>query len=368
MSYVVEITLFTDMVGGRRSLMHDVARLTHDPADAQACAMRTVNGVAGLGSAPAAVVPPRPLRRLVGCGAEMTIAASDAAPAQGPRSARAAGRVLVTLLGDYWYMSTEFVPSSALVVLAGELGLSEAATRAALSRLSRGGALEGVQSGRTTAYRLSPDRREAARRAGRELMRFGSEAVAWDGRWTCVAFSPRGGEGRRRAVLRTLRGLGLGPLFPEVWISPVAAIDAVREAVEVLEPGEVAVFTATEEAVANGADLRSAWDLDHLRARYDTLLGSLAALRERIDRGSLGAAEAFVARTDVLGRWREVVAADPRLPDELLPDDWPRRAARRAFVEAYDGLGPLAELRVLHLVGDRVPAAARPRHHRAADD
>jgi phenylacetic acid degradation operon negative regulatory protein len=297
-----------------------------------------------------------------------TALGDDAASAQRPRSARAAGRVVVALLGDYWYLSTEFVPSSALVVLAGELGLSEAATRAALSRLCRGGALEGAQSGRTTAYRLSPDRREAARRAGRELMRFGSEDVTWDGRWTCVAFSTRGGDGRRRALRRTLRGLGLGPLFPEVWISPVVALDAVREAVAVLDAGDVAVFTANEEALANGADLRSAWDLDHLRARYDDLLGSLATLRERIDRGSLGAAEAFIARADVLGRWREVVAADPRLPDELLPGDWPRRTARRAFVEAYDGLGPLAELRVLQLVGDRVPEAARPRHHRVDDD
>ena len=61
------------------------------------------------------------------------------------RSTGAAAQLVVTLLGDYWYAATGFVPSSALVALAGEFGLSEAATRAALSRLSRDGGLEGAR-------------------------------------------------------------------------------------------------------------------------------------------------------------------------------------------------------------------------------
>lgn len=64
-------------------------------------------------------------------------------------------------------------------------------------------------------------------------------------------------------------------------------------------------------------------------------------------------------------RWGEIVATDPRLPDELLPDPSPRREARRGFVDAYDRLGPFAELRVRQLV-DRVDEAAGPRHHRVA--
>jgi phenylacetic acid degradation operon negative regulatory protein len=294
----------------------------------------------------------------------------DVRPADATRPVRgagAAGWLIVALLGDYWYASTEFVPSSALVALTGEFGTTEVATRAALSRLARDGALEGTRSGRTTAYRLSPDLVDRARVAGRELLQVGAEPRPWDGRWTCVAFSLRGSDGRRRALRRRLRRLGLGPVVDDVWITPCAALEPVRRAVAGLGAGEVVVLRAAEVAVPTGVDLLSAWDLDGLRAGYDALVASLARLQARLDDGAVGAAEALVARTQLVVDWRELVATDPRLPDELLPDGWPRRAAHRGFVGAYDALGPLAELRARQLVGDRVGASSQPRHHRAAD-
>jgi phenylacetic acid degradation operon negative regulatory protein len=284
-----------------------------------------------------------------------------------PTGAGAAGRLLVALLGDYWYDSTAFIPSSALVDLTSEFGVSEAATRAALSRLSRRGGLEGTRSGRTTAYRLAPDLVDLAHRAGRALMRFGAEPTSWDGRWTCVAVSLRGVDGRRRNVARRLRRLGMGMLFDDLWITPHPSVDPVLRAVADLEPGAVVVFRAAEVAVPEATDLLSAWDLDALRAVHEALIASVDHLRERLDRGAMGPAEALIARTDLTVRWRELVSSDPRLPDELLPDDWPRSRARRCFVEGYDALGPLAELRVAHLVGERVGPEGRPRHHRVDD-
>lgn len=283
------------------------------------------------------------------------------------RGAGAAGRLIVTLLGDYWYGNSVFIASSALVDLATEFGMSEAAARAALSRLSRDGGLERTRSGRTTAYRLSPSRVDAARRAGRELMRFAASPIAWDGQWTCVVVSAPGAGGRRRAVRRRLRRLGLGALSDEVWITPRPLLGPIRRAVAGLEDGEVAVFRATAVEVPHGADLTAAWDVAGLRAGYDALTAVLEPMQHRIDEGSMGAAEALLARTDLLDRWRDLVSADPRLPDELLPGDWPRDAVRSAFVRAYDALGPLAELRVRQLVGERVGPGGQPRHHRVAD-
>lgn len=283
------------------------------------------------------------------------------------RGAGAAGRLIVTLLGDYWYGNSGFIASSALVDLATGFGMSEAAARAALSRLSRDGGLERTRSGRTTAYRLSPSRVDAARRAGRELMQFAASPIAWDGQWTCVVVSAPGANGRRRAVRRRLRRLGLGALSDEVWITPRPLLGPIRRAVAGLDDGEVAVFRATEVEVPHGADLTAAWDVAGLRAGYDALAAVLEPMQRRIDEGSMGAAEALLARTDLLDRWRALVSADPRLPDELLPGDWPRDAVRRAFVRAYDALGPLAEVRVRQLVGERVGPGGQPRHHRVAD-
>ena len=41
-------------------------------------------------------------------------------------------RLLLTLLGDYWWQRTEPLPSAAIVALLGEFGVSDSAARAAL--------------------------------------------------------------------------------------------------------------------------------------------------------------------------------------------------------------------------------------------
>jgi PaaX-like protein len=43
-------------------------------------------------------------------------------------------RLLLTLLGDYWWQRTEPLPSAAIVALLAEFGVSDSAARAALSR------------------------------------------------------------------------------------------------------------------------------------------------------------------------------------------------------------------------------------------
>lgn len=64
-------------------------------------------------------------------------------------------RLLITLLGDYWYDHGEHIPSAALVQLLAEFGVSDAGSRAALSRLARRGLLVSSKSGRRTFYGLS---------------------------------------------------------------------------------------------------------------------------------------------------------------------------------------------------------------------
>ncbi len=46
-------------------------------------------------------------------------------------------RLLLTLLGDYWWRRTEQLPSMALIALLAEFGVSDVAARAALGRLVR---------------------------------------------------------------------------------------------------------------------------------------------------------------------------------------------------------------------------------------
>jgi phenylacetic acid degradation operon negative regulatory protein len=64
----------------------------------------------------------------------------------------------------------------------------------------------------------------------------------------------------------------------------------------------------------------------------------------------VGASEALITRTALMDIWRNFPNLDPELPDQVLPSGWPRRQARGIFAEDYDGLGPLAEVRVKQVV------------------
>lgn len=275
--------------------------------------------------------------------------------------------LLTTILGDYWFLTPDHIPSAALTAVLGEFGVAPAAARAALSRSTRRGRLEGTKVGRNTAYRLSPALREIAAERGRELMAFGSRPVAWDGTWTCVAFSvPEADRARRLALRNELRSLGFGALFDGTWIRPGMPVPELDAGLHRLRIVGVAVLRVTEVARTGGIDLLSAWDLDRLRRRYEDFTAEVDAHLARIEAGAVGSAEALAVRTTVLARWRELVLSDPGLPDELLPAGWPLVDARRRFVAAYDALGPLAEARVAQLVG-LVPGTPPPHHHRVAD-
>jgi phenylacetic acid degradation operon negative regulatory protein len=309
----------------------------------------------------------------------MSLSAS-AGPAGGlvAGSARTAtaSELLPTLMGDYWFRSRAHIPSAALVRLLAEFGVRADATRAALSRLSRRGRLEGVRDGRRTAYRLAPALVDVAVVQGRRLMRFGADPIEWDGVWTCVAFSVPESDGHRRPQLRKrLRALGLGALFDGLWITPHAPLDALDRHLAELGITEATVLRATEVPRPAGVAMVDAWDLRTLRRRYDEVVRLADRIVARLDDGRIAASEALVARTELMGRWRALALSDPRLPDELLPDDWPCRPARARFEAAYDGLGPLAETRVRELVALVTPDLDAgddgrddgPRHHRVRD-
>ena len=99
-------------------------------------------------------------------------------------------------------------------------------------------------------------------------------------------------------------------------------------------------------------------DLDSLRARYDAFIASTLSLRERTLDGLVSPVAALISRTRVMGEWRGFPELDPDLPDELLPDAWPRAAARELFTTTYDLLGPLAAHRVRQIIARYSPGLA----------
>jgi phenylacetic acid degradation operon negative regulatory protein len=270
-------------------------------------------------------------------------------------------RLLLTLLGDYWWQRTEPLPSAAIVALLAEFGVSDSAARAALSRLTRNGLLVTSRSGRRTFVRLSERAAAILDDGARRIFSFGAPSPPWDGMWSLVAFSiPEANRAARDELRKDLRWLGFAPLYDGLWVAPR---DHVEDVMTRLKDLGISTATAFRATAVTGQDAASdipsrAWDLDGLRARYERFTSFARQLRDSTAAGDVPPMDALVARTRVMDEWRAFPGLDPDLPAELLPDAWPRSAARDLFIACYDLLGPLATRRVRQVIARYSPDLA----------
>ncbi|MFG2088628.1 MULTISPECIES: PaaX family transcriptional regulator C-terminal domain-containing protein [unclassified Spirillospora] len=269
--------------------------------------------------------------------------------------------LLATLFGDYDFAERNPVPSAAIVRLLAEFGISAVSARNTLSRLAKRGLILPVRDGRRTSYRMADAAKETHGRRLRHFLTFGAAPVPDTGEWTVVVFSLPESQRDLRRVLRTrLQEIGMASLFDGVWVMPGDRREDAARVLDELSIGPAAslMVAGFASAPAGGRDPVSAFDVDGLRAGYEGFVERYSPLLERVREGAVGLAEALVVRTEIMDAWRVFPDADPCLPTALLPDDWPLGAARGLFLETYDALGPLAELRLRSLlkeyIGERV--------------
>lgn len=290
-------------------------------------------------------------------------------PSLDPGTAQRPPRLLLTLLGDYWWRRAEPLPSAALVALLAEFGVSDSAARGALSRLTRNKLLVTAKSGRRTVVRLSARAARILDDGGQQIFSFGRVSQPWDGMWSLVAFSvPEQNRAARDSLRKQLRWLGFAPLYDGLWVCPRDHAGQVLGQLAGLGISTATAFRArTVPGVSPDGLPQQAWHLDRLRARYGRFIGQAGALRERALGGQLSPDGALVTRTRLMDEWRAFPELDPDLPDELLPDSWPRAAARELFTTTYDLLGPLAAQRVRQIIARYSPDLARFATHHSSE-
>jgi phenylacetic acid degradation operon negative regulatory protein len=270
-------------------------------------------------------------------------------------------RLLLTLLGDYWWQRTEPLPSAAIVALLAEFGVSDSAARAALSRLTRNGLLVTSRHGRRTYVRLSKRAATILDDGARRIFSFGAPAPGWDGQWSLVAFSiPEHNRAARDELRKELRWLGFAPLYDGLWVAPRDHVADVLTRLKDLGITTATAFRATAIPGSDGeaAIASRAWDLGGLKERYEGFISFAEQLRDSTAAGQVPPMDALVARTRVMDEWRAFPGMDPDLPPELLPDAWPRSGARDLFITCYDLLGPLAARRVRQVIARYSPELA----------
>lgn len=277
--------------------------------------------------------------------------------------------LLVTLLGDFWRNSNEPLSSSGLVALLSEFGISEASARSALSRLAGRGVLVASKSGRQTFYRLSDETRAVGIRTIPRLLAFGdpnSLTEPWDGTWVVVAFSVPDEQRQLRSGLRAkLRWFGFTPLQDGVWMAARSMDEELSAMLAELDEKYVTAFESRlvfPETMQARSQI-SGMHLDELRADYERFIDEYGPLRESALAGGVSSGTALVTRVQLMDRWRGFYRTDPKFPDQLLPDAWPREIAAEIFLTTYDALGPLAELRCRQIMENFGATEAQRPHH-----
>ncbi|MBQ1050595.1 PaaX family transcriptional regulator [Micromonospora sp. C51] len=271
--------------------------------------------------------------------------------------------LLTTLLGEYLDSSDADLPSTAVIAILREFGVSESSARAALSRLVKRGLIATRGNGRPPVYHLTSQAIAKHRSRMQHFLNFGAQPPQWTGEWVLVSFSiPSSGQAARHAVRRSLSTLRFVGLYDSVWIRPGREAAPAREALgEVLHSVEGARWSIMhvrfdEESGPHGP--ASAYDLTALAAAYTAFIEQYAELRTAVRDGEVDAARALVARTSAMDSWRKFPDIDPDLPHHLLPRSWPRQQARDTFLDIHCALGALAQARLVQVATPYWPDAA----------
>ncbi len=207
------------------------------------------------------------------------------------------------------------LPVAQLVRLAGLFGIGGNRARVALSRMVAGGeaTTDGAGRYRLAGHLAARQSRQSASRAGR--------TAAYDGTWWLAVVTTAGSTAEvRGARRRALAYARLAELREGVWMRPanvaVPLPDTLDADVEVMQarPGDPVRL------------VHLLWDLASWAGHADQLVGELAALAPD---GPEALAPGFVLSAAVLRH----LQADPLLPPELQPADWPGGRLR----EDYDG-------------------------------
>lgn len=229
------------------------------------------------------------------------------------------------------------VPTVVLVDVLTELGVGEAATRAALARMARRGLLDPVRSGRTVAYDLTAASERVLRDAHGRI--FAADPFAPEGAgWTLVTFSvPERQRDLRHRLRAQLAWAGFGLLRDGLWIAP-GEVDVAEVLGEVPAdaPGlDLAAFRAVEvDGFSAARSVRTAWRLDEIRGRH-------RAFQDEWSGWSPGSSTAVRDLTALVADWLALLRSVPRLPAWHLDDDWPSGASVALFRARHDALaGP----------------------------
>jgi phenylacetic acid degradation operon negative regulatory protein len=236
---------------------------------------------------------------------------------------------MLNLLGRYLLGRPVVVSAASVIEVFARAGVGQHAARSTLARMVNRGMLTRQRHGRAMYFGLTDQAERILRDGEDRIWRSGAVNQDWDGYWTLLGFSlPESWQRQRHELRSQLTWAGFGPLFNGLWAAP-GQVEVTRLVASLGLESRVKAFYA--QAVP-GTDIarmvQENWDLDAVASRYHGFLARWQGPDTPARRGDPLARQLLLASD-----WLQVIRADPRLPAEHLPADWPAAKAESLFVE-----------------------------------
>ena len=253
-----------------------------------------------------------------------------------------ASSLLRTLVGASMRDLDGWMSSAAFVSLLGQVGVSPARTRNALTRAKAKGLLR-AEVRTSPGYALTEEGRQLLARGDRRI--FHPRQMSVHDPWCLISFSvPESDRDLRHQLRRRLTWIGCGVVADALWVCPATLADEVGLIVRELSlAGQVTLFRAhvihSPEDLA--ADIARWWDLPAIAALHEKFLARHAAAIEEFT-ADPQPTTAYRTWITALDAWRPIPYLDPGLPAELLPASWPGNRSIPLFLAFRDNVVDLA--------------------------
>jgi phenylacetic acid degradation operon negative regulatory protein len=266
----------------------------------------------------------------------------------GSASARS---LLMTMLGEFVLPRGGSVWTQALVSALALFGIEHKSARQALARTAAEGLLASERVGRQVRWSLTPPGQRLLSEGARRIYSFGRDEVEWDGRWLLLLVSvPESQRDLRHRIRTQLNWAGFGSPAAGVWVSPHPSQQA--EGQRIL--ADAGMDSSAMSFVASYGQLGSqdmlvarSWDVGALEQRYEDFIDEFTGLNPATGEAALQ------AQTRLVHEWRRFPFLDPRLPAQLLPENWSGAKAADLFHARHADWHPAAQRHWEHLTGDR---------------